>query len=144
MSDLIDRQAFIENERKLYCEDCDRRKGTKNGKPNVICYEIGEAPCRACWLDDALTDLEDFPAASPWHRVEEELPKWVSVFDDLPRKNAVVVVSDGKRSWDVGQYHFLFKADDRTIWWWKKHTTRKVLWWMYKEDAIPEPPKEDA
>lgn len=75
MSELIDRQAFIENERKLYCEDCDRRKGTKNGKPNVICYEIGEAPCRACWLDDALTDLEDFPTASPWHRVEEELPK---------------------------------------------------------------------
>ena len=71
MSELIDRQAFIENERKLYCEDCDRRKGTKNGKPTVICYEIGEAPCRACWLDDALTDLEDFPAASPWHRVEE-------------------------------------------------------------------------
>ena len=82
-------------------------------------------------------------AAAPWHRVEEP-PKWVSVFDDLPRHNAVVVVSDGKRSWDVGQYHFLFKADDRTIWWWKKHTTRKVLWWMYKEDAIPEPPKEDA
>ena len=71
MRELIDRQAFIENERKLYCEDCDRRKGTKNGKPNVICYEIGEAPCRACWLDDALGDLEDFPTASPWHRVEE-------------------------------------------------------------------------
>ncbi len=72
MSELIDRQAFIEQERKLYCEDCDRRKGTKNGKPNVICYEIGEAPCRACWLDDALGDLEDFPAASPWHRVEDD------------------------------------------------------------------------
>ena len=75
MSELIDRQSFIENERKLYCEDCDRRKGTKNGKPNVICYEIGEAPCRACWLDDALTDLEDFPTASPWHRVEDGLPE---------------------------------------------------------------------
>lgn len=71
MSELIDRQAFIEQERKLYCEDCDRRKGTKNGKPNVICYEIGEAPCRACWLDDALGDLEDFPTASLWRMVEE-------------------------------------------------------------------------
>ena len=84
-----------------------------------------------------------------WRRLNNEnlLPKrrqphWVSVFDDLPRHNAVVVVSDGKRSWDVGQYHFLFKADDRTIWWWKKHTTRKVLWWMYKEDALPQPPQE--
>ena len=70
-------------------------------------------------------------------------PHWVSVFDDLPRHNAVVVVSDGKRSWDVGQYHFLVDDDDRTRWWWKKHTTRKVLWWMYKEDALPEPPKEE-
>ena len=74
MSELIDRQAFIENERKLYCEDCDRRKGTKNGKPNVICYEIGEAPCRSCWLDDALGDLEDFPTASPWRSMEDNGP----------------------------------------------------------------------
>ena len=58
--ELIDRQAFIERERKLYCDDCDKRKGMKNGKLTV-CYEIGEAPCRSCWLDDALTDLEDAP-----------------------------------------------------------------------------------
>lgn len=90
-----------------------------------------------------MNDAPTVEPRPPWHRVEEP-PKWVSVFDDLPRKNAVVVVSDGKRSWDVGQYHFLFKADDRTIWWWKKHTTRKVLWWMYKEDALPEPPKEET
>lgn len=94
-------------------------------------------------IDRFVREEPTVDAAPRWHRVEEP-PKWVSVFDDLPRNNAVVVVSDGKRSWDVGQYHFLFKADDRTIWWWKKHTTRKVLWWMYKEDAIPEPPKEDA
>ena len=73
-----------------------------------------------------------------------DIGKWISVEDELPRHNAVVVVSDGKRSWDVGQYHFLVDADDRTRWWWKKHTTRKVLWWMYKEDSIPEPPKGDA
>lgn len=73
-----------------------------------------------------------------------DIGKWISVDDELPRNNAVVVVSDGKRSWDVGQYHFLVDADDRTRWCWKKHTTRKVLWWMYKEDAIPDPPKEDA
>lgn len=95
-------------------------------------------------VHDLVYAINHIPAASPWHRVEDNGPHWVSVFDDLPRHNAVVVVSDGKRSWDVGQYHFLFKADDRTIWWWKKHTTRKVLWWMYKEDAIPEPPKEDG
>lgn len=96
------------------------------------------------WQDgqDLMDRINAIPAASPWHRVDDNGPHWVSVFDDLPRHNAVVVVSDGKRSWDVGQYHFLFKADDRTIWWWKKHTTRKVLWWMYKEDALPQPPNE--
>ena len=88
MSELIDRQAFIEQERKLYCEDCDRRKGTKNGKPNVICYEIGEAPCRACWLDDAIGDLEDFPTASPWHRAEE-----------LPKEDGKYVAINVKTKW---------------------------------------------
>lgn len=104
-----------------------------------------DADCKSCrWretIEYVKRLVQNQPAASLWRRVEEP-PKWVSVFDDLPRRNAVVVVSDGKRSWDVGQYHFLFKADDRTIWWWKKHTTRKVLWWMYKEDALPEPPQE--
>ena len=96
--------------------------------------------------DKWLTSAKDVPTSAYNHGYmdgkNEAESHWVSVFDDLPRRNAVVVISDGKRSWDVGQYHFLFKADDRTIWWWKKHTTRKVLWWMYKEDALPEPPQE--
>lgn len=131
MSELIDRQAFIENERKLYCEDCDRRKGTKNGKPNVICYEIGEAPCRACWLDDALTDLEDFPAASPWHRVEEP-----------PEEAGEYIVAYHPCWWDdvktqvtkVGIDSFRGKAS------WAKRKTQRVTHWMEK----PESPKEDA
>ena len=70
MSELIDRQAFIENERKLYCEDCDRRKGTKNGKPNVICYEIGEAENSVeRWKDMYLTKHE--PKLGEWVRVED-------------------------------------------------------------------------
>lgn len=125
MSDLIDRQSFIENERKLYCEDCDRRKGTKNGKPNVICYEIGEAPCRACWLDDALTDLEDFPTASPWHRVEDELPKFGEYVLAWEIQGFAVVdkyVGIGDGRWDL--------ENDGAIY----------THWM----PLPEPPKEDA
>ena len=124
MSELIDRQAFIEQERKLYCEDCDRRKGTKNGKPNVICYEIGEAPCRACWLDDALTDLEDFPTASPWHRVEEP-PKQNGAF-------AVACVYDGKLYWCKGIYFdgkWLREGDGIEL---------PADYWM----PVPAPPKE--
>ena len=148
MSDLIDRQAFIENERKLYCEDCDRRKGTKNGKPNVICYEIGEAPCRACWLDDALTDLEDFPAASPWHRVEEP-PKehmWCFVYTHdpemiMPIRIAFYVAScTGKGRW----YHYESgeDIDDEVDYWTPMYLegpdVDKDLPWPF------EPPKEDA
>ena len=131
MSDLIDRHEFIENERKLYCEDCDRRKGTKNGKPNVICYEIGEAPCRACWLDDALGDLEDFPAASPWHRVEEP-PKEYG--------NYLAVVN--------GEVMEVTYSDRRDDWNWSTCDAEGFVWirsefvthWM----PMPEPPKEDA
>lgn len=75
MSDLIDREAFIEHERKLYCENCDRRRGMRNGKLGGFVYEIGEAPCRACSIHDTLTDLEDFPAALRWVKVEENPPR---------------------------------------------------------------------
>ena len=74
-------------------------------------------------------------AASPWHRCE----------DELPVKGEIVIVSDGKRTWDVGQYRCLaFSDGDRTKWWWKGHTIKTVKWWMRKKDALPEPPKEDA
>ena len=131
MSDLIDRQAFIENERKLYCEDCDRRKGAKNGKPNVICYEIGEAPCRACWLDDALTDLEDFPTASPWHRVEDGLP---------PKATWVLTVAT-----DGNVKIFNIATVDAGGQWWT-YSPQKILRELYGVRYwMPiEPPKEDA
>lgn len=62
MAEYIDREAFITEKRKQYCGDCDKRKGIKNGKLK-FCYEIGEAPCRSCGVDDALSDIEDYPAA---------------------------------------------------------------------------------
>ena len=62
MSEYIDREAFIADKRTQYCADCNRRKGMKNGKYKTL-YEIGEAPCRACGIDDMLNDVEDFPAA---------------------------------------------------------------------------------
>ena len=62
MAEYIERDAFVEQKRKQYCEDCSRRKGMKNGKYKTL-YEIGEAPCRACEIDDMLNDVEDFPAA---------------------------------------------------------------------------------
>ena len=50
---LIDADATIKYLREFRCKDCDRRKGMKNGKI-CFCYEIGEAPCRACDIGDTV------------------------------------------------------------------------------------------
>lgn len=77
MAEYIEREAFLASMRNLYCKDCNRRKGMKNGKLKTL-YEIGEAPCRACGIDDVLSDVEDFPAAdvrsAVWTPVTEMLP----------------------------------------------------------------------
>lgn len=56
----IEREAFLAEQRHLYCENCARRK---NGKGKFV-YEIGDAPCRACDIGDVLDAVEDFPAAN--------------------------------------------------------------------------------
>ena len=60
--EYIERGAFLEQKLEQYCKDCARRKGMRNGKYKTL-YEIGEAPCRACEIDDVLNDVEGFPAA---------------------------------------------------------------------------------
>lgn len=60
MSRLIDADALIHDITKLYCEDCEKRKGIKNGKLKFV-YEIGDAPCRACGLDGLKDVIEDAP-----------------------------------------------------------------------------------
>lgn len=62
MAKYIDCDAFIAEKRMHYCAACKRRQGMKNGKMQ-FCYEIGDAPCRACDVADMLDYIEDFPAA---------------------------------------------------------------------------------
>jgi len=50
---LIDADATIKYLQEFRCKDCDRRKGMKNGKIR-FCYEIGDAPCRACDIGDTI------------------------------------------------------------------------------------------
>lgn len=57
---LIDADALADELMERYCNDCDRRKGIKNGKYRII-YNIGEAPCRACAVGDMTDELEDAP-----------------------------------------------------------------------------------
>lgn len=68
MAEYIDKQEFIEEQRHLYCENCEKRKGIKRGKMRFV-YEIGDAPCRSCGYGDVLDDLEDLPAADVWEVV---------------------------------------------------------------------------
>ena len=120
MSELVDKDAFLKQERKWYCENCDRRKGVKNGRKCFV-YEIGEVPCRACDVDDVLDDLEDFPTASPWHRVEEP-----------PKENGRYFVS-----WEGAVATDEYKNG---VWLYASMFNQRVTYWM----PIPEPPKEDA
>ena len=50
---LIDADATIKYLEEFRCKDCDKRKGMKNGKIR-FCYEIGDAPCRACDIGDTI------------------------------------------------------------------------------------------
>lgn len=56
----IDADSRIDDLMERYCKECDKRKGMQNGKRQFI-YEIGEAPCRACEVDDVKAELEDAP-----------------------------------------------------------------------------------
>ena len=56
---LIDADALTEKI-LVICKDCERRKGMKNGKLQTI-YRIGDAPCRACWVDDIREEIDLAP-----------------------------------------------------------------------------------
>ena len=67
-------------------------------------------------------------------------PHWIPVTEDtLPEENRVVVVCGDKGTWDFGTYRG--HDDNINFWHWKKNTYKRVYWWMYKEDALPEPYK---
>ena len=80
MPEYIDREAFVAKGRERFCANCDRRKGMKNGKLKFV-YEIGDAPCRACLVEDMITEAEDFPAADVRPVVRGE---WIFDSDNLP------------------------------------------------------------
>lgn len=54
---LIDADAFIVERRRLYCENCERRK---NRKGKIVC-EVGGVPCRACYIGDVIDDVDSAP-----------------------------------------------------------------------------------
>ena len=105
MSDLIDRQALL--------DEC------------LNHYEVGNIE-QNCTMDWICKTVRNFPAASPWHRVKDELPndgEW-AIFTN----GKVVTVERFKED----AYNHFFPASQ----------------WFDFEDAIawmplPEPPKEE-
>ena len=79
MAEYIDKEAFIGRYRELHCKDCDHRKGMKNGKIRFV-YGIGEAPCRACWIEDMIDCVDDWPAADVRENVKA---RWIDMGDHL-------------------------------------------------------------
>ena len=72
---------------------------------------------------------------------EDNEPHWIPVTENtLPDKGRVVVVCGEKGTWDFGTYRG--HGDNIHFWHWKKNTYKRVYWWMYKEDALPEPHRE--
>ena len=104
-----------------------------------------------------MSDQMDYAAYSQLHDLISELDvaepsarEWISVRDGLPDKGQIVIVCDGRHTWDVGQYKGLCYTPGRTetnprkeFWEWKKNTVKIVWWWMPKDGALPDPPKED-
>ena len=56
---LIDADAFVKEKTRQFCENCENRKGLKNGKKKFL-YEIGGVPCRACDIGDMIDYVDDF------------------------------------------------------------------------------------
>lgn len=93
---LIDADATIKYLREFRCKDCDRRKGMKNGKIR-FCYEIGDAPCRACDIGDTIDYFldEDFSPtidAVPVVRCKDCIHK--NGLNHCPHNNDIWVADD--------------------------------------------------
>ena len=119
MSELIDRQALL--------DEC------------LNHYEVGNIE-QNCTMDWICKTVRNFPAASPWHRVE----------DELPEPNIQCLVRDDNNNCAVGYYRQDARAWDSPFFGWVERDDEyyedgdlcrigKVVAWMPIE-----PPKEDA
>ena len=95
---LVDADAVVQYLRDFRCADCDRRKGMKNGKIR-FCYEIGDAPCRACDIGDTIEyfldeDIATTVDAIPVAWLEAHSRKYYEDWGTEP-----VTVEDSLREW---------------------------------------------
>lgn len=106
MSELIDRQALL--------DEC------------LNHYEVGNIE-QNCTMDWICKTVRNFPAASPWHRVEEP-PKEVGCY--------LVVGFDRHWFYDIAEY---FPIDNEWVMNENQPDSTYIRYWM----PLPEPPKEE-
>ena len=83
--------------------------------------------------------MQKFEEEAIW-AVLDALPHWIPVTEDtLPEEGRIVVVYGEKGTWDYGKYRGY--GPNIHYWCWKNKSFKKVYWWMYKEEALPEPYK---
>lgn len=104
------------------------------------CVKCPPMSCQNCIIDLLKKIIDDIPPAKV---ISSDA--WVSVHDRLPKRNEKVVVSDGIHTWDVGAFQGLaFGAgSDPAKWAWKKNTVKDVKYWIKKESALPDVPREE-
>ena len=141
MPKYIDVDEFVKIKREWYCEQCLKRKGMKRGKLQFV-YEIGGAPCRACDVDDMISDIEDFPAADV-----EPKQSWIPVTERLPEDGTYLITWKNHTAQGVCMAYYgyyqdglhrsskpdFYRYDNE----WGDVTFDDVTHWM----PIPEPPK---
>ena len=125
MSELIDRQALrAAHGLGTDCRDCKRDMKSCQYDRDYSLMDFCE------WLDDA-------PTASPWHRVEEELPS----MDGYDWVLGIVTGEAGYMRFHKAVMMVSFDPQYKE-WFIDEYTDAKITvsHWM----ELPEPPKEDA
>lgn len=117
MSELIDRQALkAAHGLGTDCATCKRDTRSCQYDRDFSMMDFCE------WIDDA-------PAASPWHRVEEELPK---------DRETVLIYCENTGGIVKSHYHEFIGSEGKKHYWFSGGTYYPKYWM-----TLPEPPKED-
>ncbi len=131
---LIDADALMDDVMERYCKDCDKRKGIKSGKWRIV-YEIGDAPCRACSVDDMKDELENAPT------VEPKTMQWIPCSERLPEDDGeMYLVTDYCEQINRRRLHISYCYVNREGFWSDVPMGYKVIAWM----PLPEPYREDG
>jgi len=122
---LIYADALIADMQERYCKPCKERKEDYN-----------EVRCRACWVDDAIGEVDGFAdntidaVSVEWIPCEERLPK--------PRESVLLAVNNKYGDW-VGEGCYWETTANHVIWkgyrWNATYWDDEIIAWM----PLPKP-----